>query len=55
MNAAQNTSFQLLLEERGQKGVEALLNKIRTDYPADWARRPHYEELLKYVQRKAGA
>jgi hypothetical protein len=55
VNTTQNSSFQLLLAERGSKAVEILLNKIRTEYPIYWAKRPHYKELLESVQTKVGA
>ena len=55
MNVVEDTRFQLLIEERGAKSVEILLNRMREEYPADWAKRPHYEELLQYVKAKAGA
>jgi hypothetical protein len=55
VNITEKTSFQLLLAERGPKALEILLNKIRTEYPIDWARRPEYKQLLEYVQTKVGS
>ena len=55
MNVVEKSGFDLLLQERGYEAVETLLKRIRDEYPIDWSRRPHYQELLNHVQSKVGA